>query len=123
MRAGALARMAITTLLAPVLLLTAAACGTSVQACAGQCRPPFQLQVIFRPGTAKQTAAAAMRKCQADPLVIRIGQPHRRPDSPAAPGQWTAIIYTRKMLFGPKPVPLLTCLHHSPAVTSASWPD
>jgi hypothetical protein len=29
----------------------------------------------------------------------------------------------RKMLIGPAPVPLLTCLSHSPAVTTASWPD
>lgn len=122
MRAGALASMAITTVLAPVLLLTTAACGTSVQACGGQCGPPFQLQVTFRQGTAKQAAAAAMRECHADPLIIRIGQPYRS-HSPGTPGQWTAIIYTKKMLFGPRPVPLLTCLHHSPAVTSASWPD
>ena len=105
--------------LAPVLL---AASGCSVKSCAGQCGPPFQLQVVFRDGTAKQAAIAAMRNCQDNPLVIRIGQPYRS-HSPGTPGQWTAIIYTKKMLFGPKPVPLLTCLHHSPTVTSASWPD
>jgi hypothetical protein len=70
----------------------------------------------------KQAAASAMRKCQADPLVIRIGQPYR-PHSPGTPGQWTAIIYIKKMPSGPAPVPLLTCLRHSPTVTSASWPD
>ena len=105
--------------LAP-LLLTASGC--SVKSCACQCGPPFQLQVDFRHGTAKPDAAAAMRKCQADPLVIRIGQPYRS-HSPGTPGQWTAIIYTKKMPIGPAPVPLLTCLRHSPAVTTASWPD
>jgi hypothetical protein len=121
-RAGALASMAVATMLAPVLL-TATACGGSSQGgCGGQCGPPFQLQVTFRPGTAKQAAGAAMRKCHADPLVIRIGQPYRS-RSPGTPGQWTAIIYTKKMLFGPASVPLLNCLHRSSTVTSASWPD
>ena len=105
--------------LAPVLLT---ASGCSVKSCAGQCGPPFQLQVDFRHGTAKQDAIAAMRKCQANPLVIRIGQPYRS-HSPASPGQWAAIIYTKKMPTGPAPIPLLTCLRHSPTVTMASWPD
>ena len=122
MRVRALAIAVVTTVLAPVLLLTATACGTGAQVCAGQCGPPFQAVVIFRPGTTRQAAAAAMRKCQADPLVIRIGQPQRS-NSPPTSGQWTATIYTKKMPFGPGPVPLLTCLRHSPAVVSAGWPD
>lgn len=87
-----------------------------------QCGPPFQLQVVFRNGTAEQDAIAAMRKCQGNPLVIRIGRPYRS-HLPGSPGQWTAIIYTKQMPAGPAPVPLLTCLRHSPAVTMASWPD
>jgi hypothetical protein len=110
----------ITAMVLAPALLTASGC--SVKSCAGQCGPPFQLQVDFRPGTAKQDAIAAMRKCRADPLVARIGQPYRS-HSPGTPVQWTAIIYTKKMLIGPAPVPLLTCLRHSPAVTMASWPD
>jgi hypothetical protein len=106
-------------MLAPVLL-TASGCSTP-QSCAGQCGPPFQLKVVFRHGTSQQAAIAAMRRCQADPLVIRIGRPHR--SQPGAPGRWTAVIFTKKMEFGPANVPLLTCLHDSPAVTSASWPD
>jgi hypothetical protein len=105
-------------MLAPVLL---AASGCSTRSCAGQCRPPFQLQVDFRQGTSKQAAVAAMRKCQANPLVIRIGQPYR-PRS-ATPGQWTAVIYTKKIPLGASHIPLLTCLHRSPAVMQASWPD
>jgi hypothetical protein len=101
------------------VLLTASGC--SVKSCAGQCGPPFQLQVVFRDGTSKQAAIAAMRKCQADPLVIRIGQSYRS-HSPGTPGQWTAIIYTTKMPITAQHIPLLTCLHHSPAVMTASWP-
>jgi hypothetical protein len=104
--------------LAPVLL---AGAGCSTRSCAGQCGPPFQLQVVFRHGTSKQAAIAAMRKCQPDPLAIRIGQPYR-PRSGTS-GQWTAIIYAKKMQFGPAHIPLLTCLHRSPAVMQASWPD
>lgn len=39
--------------LAPVVLT---ASGCSVKSCAGQCVPPFQLQVVFRDGTSKQAA-------------------------------------------------------------------
>jgi hypothetical protein len=113
-----LASITAAMMLAPVLL---AAAGCSTKACAGQCGPPFQLQVVFRQGTSKQAAIAAMRKCQANPLVIRIGQPYR-PRS-GTPGQWTAVIYTKKMPLGSAHIPLLTCLHRSPAVTEASWPD
>jgi hypothetical protein len=54
-------------------------------------------------------------------LVIRIGQPYR-PHS-GRPGQWTAIIYTKKMLFGPAHVPLLTCLHRSRRSCRLHGPD
>jgi len=104
--------------LAPALL---AASGCSTKSCAGQCGPPFQLQVLFRQGTSNQVATAAMRRCQANPIVIRIGRPYR-PRS-GTPGQWTAVIYTKKMPIGSTHVPLLTCLRRSPAVMQASWPD
>jgi hypothetical protein len=119
---GLPARMLASTTTAMVLatvLLTTSGC--SARPCAGQCGPPFQLQVAFRHGTSKPAAVAAMRKCQANPLVISIGQPYRA--GPGAPGQWTALIYTKKLPSGPGPIPLLTCLHHSPAVTGATWPD
>ena len=105
-------------MLALVLL---AAAGCSTKSCAGQCGPPFQLQVVFRQGTPKQAAVAAMRKCQANPLVIRIGQPYRHRSG--TPGQWTAVIYTKRMPIGSSHIPLLTCLHRSPALMQASWPD
>ena len=119
-RARLLASTALTTVLAAVLP-AASACSPSSPVCAGQCRPPFQLDVGFRAGTSKQAAAAAMRKCQASPLVIRIGQ--LRHPYPGTPGQWTAIIYTTKMPSGARHIPLLTCLHRSPAVMTAVWPD
>ena len=86
--------------LAPALVT---ASGCSSQSCEGQCGPPFQLQVVFRQGTSQQAAIAAMRRCRADPLVIRIGRLHR--PRPGTPGQWTAVIFTKKMAFGPANVP------------------
>jgi hypothetical protein len=119
---------AITTggLLAPVLLgLCLALASCSNQACGGQCGPPFQLQVIFRPGTSAQTAAAAMDGCAADPLVIRIGRVSRfrGPADADPPGSLTATVYTRAMRAGRREGHLLTCLHQSPSVISASYPD
>ena len=52
-------------MLAPVLPAISA-CAPIARTCAGQCGPPFQLQVDFRHGTSKQEAIAGMRKCQAD---------------------------------------------------------
>jgi len=53
-------------MLAPVLPAISA-CAPIARTCAGQCGPPFQLQVDFRHGTSRQEAIAGMRKCQADP--------------------------------------------------------
>ena len=85
--------------LAPVLLT---AYGWSVKSCAGQCGPPFRLQVVFRDGTSKQGATAAMRgKCQADPLVIRIGQPFR-PLAGLARQVGHRVIYTQEDAHRPR---------------------
>jgi hypothetical protein len=114
-------------LLAPVLLgvgLALASCGVS-QSCGGQCGPPFQLQVIFRPGTSTQTATAAMNACAADPLVLRIGRMYRfrGPADAYPPGSLTATVYTRAMWARSRELHLLTCLRRSPSVTFASYPD
>jgi hypothetical protein len=37
--------------------------------------------------------------------------------------RWNAVIYTKKIPLGASHIPLLTCLHRSPAVMHASWPD
>jgi hypothetical protein len=116
-RAGVLANVMITAMLGSVLL-SASACSPGSQICAGQCGPPFQLQVDFQPGIAEQAALAAMRACQASQVVIRIGQPHRI--GPGAPGQWTAIIYTKKWSYSATHA-LLACLRHSPAVLMAGF--
>lgn len=112
------------TVAAAVLLLaaviSAAGCG---QACAGQCGPPYQLQVVFRAGTPREAAAAVLRRCASDPLVARIGNVRWFRGPGESPGSLTATVYTRSMPIGTQHVPLLECLHRSPSVTQASWPD
>jgi hypothetical protein len=127
LRARTLAATAVLAVLAPVLL---AATGCSGQACGGQCGPPFQLQVVFRPGTSSQAAAAAMTHCAANSQVVRIGRVHNFHGPPDAepPGSLTATVYTR--LLWPRTRTsrqqqdrLFACLRQSPAVTSASFLD
>jgi|SRR5215472_14698169 len=108
----------ITAILGSVLL-TAAACSHASQICAGQCGPPFQLQVEFKRSIAEQAAVATLRACQASPMVIRIGQLHWVTPG-GAPGRWTAIIYTKKWSFSATHV-LQSCLRHSPAVLTAGF--
>lgn len=56
-----------------VLLAAVLSVGDCGQSCGGQCGPPYQLQVVFRPGTPQEVAVAALRRCAADRLVARIG--------------------------------------------------
>ena len=67
---------AVALLLVPGLLGTA---GCSTGSCGGQCGPPFQMQVIFRPGTPNVAAVAAMYKCRGGP-VMSIGHVRRLTD-------------------------------------------
>jgi len=106
-----------------VLLAAVLAVGGCGQACGGQCGPPYQLQVIFRAGTPREMAVAALRRCAGDPLVARTGNV-RRFRGPGAPsGSLTATIYTHAMPIGARHVPLLACLRRSPSVSQASWPN
>jgi hypothetical protein len=109
------------------LVLTAApygavACG---RACAGQCGAPYQLQVVFRPGTARSAAMAAMTSCATGPLVVRIGRVLPAAGSPGGepPGSLTATILTRSMSPGPFTDRLLKCLRGSRSVLQAGYPD
>jgi hypothetical protein len=91
-----------------------AACGQSTGACAGQCAPPFQLQVTFRSGTSAQAAAAAMNNCASKPFVVRIG---RLQNSTAS---LNAMVYTEAM-HGHQNDHLLACLRRSPSVIQAGY--
>ena len=107
-------------------LLAASSCASNSRppdsGCAWQCRVPYELDVTFRPGTARLTAAAAaaMAQCRADPNVIQIATPRWNP----VLGQWTAVILTKTMGRRAEPAPgtpatLLMCLRRSPL--AAAW--
>lgn len=100
------------------LLATA---GCSSESCGGQCGPPFQLQVIFRPGTANVAAAAAMLKCRGE-AVVRIGQVRRFTDPGEPKGSLVATVFTKSMQ-GRRLSHVVNCLKGETAVTSATFPD
>src|SRR5215472_15296071 len=79
--------------------------------CAGQCGPPYLLDVYFRRGTSRQAARNALKPCAADPVVIRIG--------PAGTmgGQLTVALDNRVIGIGPRSDGLLACLHRASLVT------
>jgi hypothetical protein len=90
----------------------------------GQCGPPFQLQVIFRPGTSLPAAAARMKACAWKPFVTAVG-PVRDFHGPAlAEPPWSRIvmIYTQSMTSS-RNLRLLNCPRRWRQVSSASYPD
>jgi hypothetical protein len=109
---------AIVLLLVPGLL---GAAGCSTESCGGQCGPPFQLQVIFRPGTPNVAAIAAMYRCREEP-VVGIGRVGRFSGLGEPEGSLTATVFTRSMQ-GSRLGHVLSCLDRSSVVTSASFPD
>jgi hypothetical protein len=91
-------------------------------ACAGQCKSPYELDVTFRPGISRQAATAAVSRCRASRLVIRIELTQWN----SVTGQWTAVILTKEMASGAPAAArtaLLTCLRQQRSVDSEGWPD
>lgn len=97
--------------------LTSCATGATVT-CAGQCAPPYDLQVAFHPGTAVATADHILSLCaDHNPVVIRIGKVEHQ-----ASGWSRALIYTHVFGDTAKTAGLLKCLRAS-GVANAGWPD
>jgi len=109
-------------IVAAPLLVGATGCSTP-RICAGQCGPPFQLQVTFHTVIGKQAASAIMRNC-ANSIVERIG-PVRTVRYPGdSPPVWlAATIYTTSMARRAENDALITCLRRSHAVIGAGYPD
>jgi hypothetical protein len=85
--------------------------------CAGQCEPPYVLQVIFARGTTAATAAKILRTCaDHDPVVIRVGAVRKR----GVESQ--AYIYAHVFGDTARTAGLLRCLR-SARVAGAGWPD
>ncbi len=110
-------------LTAPVLM-SVTSCGsststsTSATACAGQCAPPYELQVLFRTGTTHATAQKVLTSCAGhNPVVISVGTLRELGDAGSA-----AIIYTHVFGDTAQTSGLLKCLRSS-GVATAAWPD
>jgi len=106
--------------LAVPALLSVTSCGssTSAIACAGQCAPPYELQVDFHAGTTPATAHKVLTSCAGhNPVVIRVGTLRDLGD-----GWSTAMIYTRVFGTMAQTSGLLKCLRSSGAAMAA-WPD
>jgi hypothetical protein len=94
-----------------------AGCESAPVICAGQCIPPFQLSVAFKPGTSPQAVTSELRKCsRGDANVIRVVE------LPSANGQPRATIYTHSMPRSGRDR-LQKCLAAEPRVLGADWPD
>ena len=74
------------------MLAGVASCTRVPVICAGQCAPPYELEVDFHPGTSPAAAEKILNSCAGrNPVVIRIGTLH---DLSAPPGWSRALIYT-----------------------------
>jgi hypothetical protein len=112
-------------LLTAIMLVSSFALSScSHQACGGQCGPPFQLQVIFRPGTTLQAAGTHMKACAWKPFVTGVGRVHdfHGPALAEPPGSLTATIYTQSITSS-RNFRLMNCLRRWRQVSSASYPD
>jgi len=89
---------------------------TSSVVCAGQCRPPYELDVMFVAGTSIPTAEAVLQMCGHEPDVVRVAL-----KSQNGRVLW-GVVWTRH-LGNARNEPLQTCLKSSPSVRSTGWPD
>jgi hypothetical protein len=101
----------------PVVTAGLATSGTPTE-CGGQCKAPYELDVVFQSGTSKVVAQRVMTECSRLPTVIRLGGV-RRLDTDQLQGR----IYTTKMGRGSDTRPLLTCLDNQQTTVGAAWPD
>jgi hypothetical protein len=95
-----------------------ASCARAPEACAGQCAPPYELQVGFQPGTRAAQAESVLKACaDGNPVVIRIGalQVHGE--------QSQALIYTHAFGNSKRTDGLIDCLRASDLTEGVGWPD
>jgi hypothetical protein len=105
-------------LAAPAVLGLTSCTASAPVACAGQCAPPYELQVLFRAGTPDATAQKILGSCtDHDPVVIRVGAPHNTPGD-----QSEAYIYTHVFATA-RTARLIKCLQSSSGVVTVGWPD
>ncbi len=103
---------------AALMSVTSCGSGTVAIPCAGQCAPPYELQVVFRAGTTHAAAQKVLTSCAGhNPVVISIGTLRDLGDAGS-----TATIYTHVFGNTAPTSGLLKCLRSS-GVATAAWPD
>jgi hypothetical protein len=96
-----------------------AGCSFSSDSCAGQCKAPFQLDVIFHDVVGPTAVKKALAACATLPTVVRtVAVP------PAVHQEgWNGRVFTSKLGRDADTAPLLDCLDRQPDVESAGWPS
>ena len=103
---------------AALSLIGVTSCASATVTCAGQCAPPYELEVSFHPGTTHATAEKVLRACaDHNPVVISIGKLQNQ-----ASGWSRALIYTHVFGKTTQTAGLLKCLKSS-GLAFAAWPD
>lgn len=102
------------TLLALVVPPVVSSCSTTTTVCAGQCRAPYQLDVVFRKGTSLATAQAVVTACtSANPVVLGV--------TFSSWGRGWAVVKTSQIGTAKTRV-LIECLRKAPSVSGAGFP-
>jgi hypothetical protein len=78
-------------------------------------RPPYQLSVVFRPGTTAAQATSALRPCSKNSEVTGIGYP-----SPLG-GIFEVIVYTRDEGHTTGSADLFSCLNGLPSIQNFGY--
>lgn len=93
-------------------------CAHSYRTCAGQCGPPYQLEVNFPSATSAAVAQNILTSCaDHNPAVVSVGKLRKRP------GDWhTAVVYTHVMSMKGRTGRLINCLRASGKTAGVSWP-
>lgn len=90
------------------------------QICAGQCGPPWHVEVMFNKGVTATEANSAVKRCEHAPDFISASAPIRRPGS--FQDLYITTIETRTW-DSAEATQLSDCLHRSPAVGGVGVAD
>jgi len=95
---------------------TLSSCAAKSQNCAGQCGPPYELDVSFRTATTISEARAALAHCSHEPGVVRVGSVKHFGSG------LEAFVYTTDIGRTAKTAAVLDCLKLQPQISEAVYP-